>query len=89
MGLFSDYLRKASSNARAGLDKKITLSAEEWKKENAEAQVKNEIRQLIHNVLIIICSVTSLMVYSQHFRLFGTDSQDHLLECRGRSSRVP
>ncbi len=46
MGLFTDYLKKASLNARAGLDKTITLSEEEWKTENAEAQVKKEIRLL-------------------------------------------
>ncbi len=43
MGLFTDYLKKASSNAKAGLNKTVTLSEEEWKKESADAQVKKEI----------------------------------------------
>eukprot|EP01084_Bolivina_argentea_P228515 385930_1 len=38
MGLFTDYLKKASLNAKAGLNKTVTLSEEEWEKENVDAQ---------------------------------------------------
>ncbi len=40
MGLFKDYLKKASSNAKSGLNKTVILSDEEWEKETADAQVK-------------------------------------------------
>ncbi len=76
MGLFIDYLKKASSNAKAGLNKTVTLSEEEWEKEKADAQVKKEIYGC--------CSInrfvmTSLMICS--INVSGCLGQIHRATC--------